>query len=133
MWAPRVSNLRRDVKALEALESRLPNVETLAAQVLLDTQLQDQDKSVLETHAQELLILARMRIQKKQNYVNLFFLLISCLFYCMAISSQRDLTAYDIESRYASAHVRSLACLLHSVGRSDPDLTCFIRGAPASS
>ena len=115
---------------MEAIESRLPNVESLAAEVLLDTQLRDQDKSIQQTHAQELLTLARLRVLKKKNYVsrfhecsltcrfltsrsltsrfltqvNLMFLLISFLCYCIAISSQRDPTAYEIESRWPCPH-----------------------------
>jgi hypothetical protein len=96
----RVLALWRDIRAIEALRSKIPHSSTLASEILLSSQIEQMGINVLESHATELLVLARKHVERKQNYCKLLSLLLFFSLYACALILQRQyLSAYDVESR----------------------------------
>jgi hypothetical protein len=96
----RVLSLWRDIRAIEALRSKIPHENTLASEILLSSEIEQIGINVLESHATELLTLARKHVERKRNYCRLISLLLFfSLYVCALILQRQNLPAYDVESR----------------------------------
>ena len=108
----RLMSTERDIQAIESLLSQIPQEKSLAAQVLTAAEIDNDIALKFQSHAAEILELARSKLQKRANYINLattltFFLLYS---YTMMLQST---SSFEIESRCvapASLHDSARLC-----------------------
>jgi hypothetical protein len=92
---------KEEIRAIEALRAKIPSADETATRILIDSQVQNNKKAMVQAHARRLVELARAYDKKRVNYCKLLFMLITCAAYIAAMVLQKSGTnAFEIESRY---------------------------------
>jgi hypothetical protein len=108
---PKPSNLEalcKEICALDTLSSRIPLANSLCSEILKSEKKNQSENDAVEVHAQDLLELAKGRIEKKTGYLRLVSLLTFFCLYSAATLLQREGTlATDVEGRL---HISETQC-----------------------
>jgi hypothetical protein len=100
--------LRRDIRALDSMISKSSHEKHLAAEIFMAAEIEQDDEVRLQSHARDLMTVAKAHVERRWNYIKLFGLLIFFALYCTALLLQRgDSRAYDIQSR--SGHFQRIS------------------------
>jgi hypothetical protein len=92
--------LQNEIGALDILTSRIPWAKSLGSEICLSEKKDQGDEDAVAMHAQDLIELAKERIEKKTGYLRLLSLLTFFCIYSAATLLQREGTlATDVEAR----------------------------------